>query len=147
MKKISQEFSSKLEEMLVIPFMVILYSCILVPLGILCYQGYIRLSTGEWVGLTLNDLAEQLGLDLLFLLEPGWSFFKNIILSFLEWPLALSTILILFIGGWLLILVFCVFAKFVMDSGPGDELQQQPRWAAEIKEDFNIGHNPGNNTE
>jgi hypothetical protein len=34
----NQEFKDKLENMLVVPFMVILYSCILVPLSILCYQ-------------------------------------------------------------------------------------------------------------
>lgn len=147
MKKISQEFSSKLEEMLVIPFMVILYSCILVPLSILCYQGYIRFRTGEWIGLTLNDLAMQLGIDLSFLLEPGWSFFKNIILSFLEWPLALSTIIILFIGGWFLILIFSVFAKIVMDSETDDEPVKKSGWANEIKENYNIGQYPGNNSE
>ena len=147
MKKISQEFSSKLEEMLVIPFMVVLYSRILVPLVILCYQGYTLLRTGEWAGLTLDDLAMQINIDLSVLHEPGWSFIKNIFLSFLEWPLALSVIVILFIGGWILILVFCVFAKIVMDNEPEEEQAQESGWATEIKENYSIGQYPGNNTE
>ena len=60
----NQEFSKKLEDMLVVPFMVILYSCILVPLSILCYQGYLWFKTEEWMGLSLINLTEQLSIDL-----------------------------------------------------------------------------------
>lgn len=139
MKKLSREFSTKLEEMLVIPFMVVLYSCILIPLFILCYQGYIRLKDGEWIGLTLNDLAIRLNITLDVLHEPGWEFIKNIFLSFLEWPLALSVIVIIFISGWLLILIFCVLAKIFMESEPDDEPVQESGWVAEIKDNYNIG--------
>ena len=147
MKRISREFSAKLEEMLVIPFMVIIYSCILLPLVILCYQVFTRLKTGEWSGLTLNDLAIRLNINLDALQEPGWTFIKNIFLNFLEWPLALSILVIVFIGGWLLILIFCVIAKIFMDSGSNEESEKETAWSAEIKENYNTGQYSDNNSE
>jgi hypothetical protein len=123
----NQEFNKKLEDMLVVPFMVILYSCILVPLGILCYQGYLWLKTEEWTGLSLINLTELLSIDLSAMYEPGWTGVKNVVVSFLEWPLSVSSSLLIFISGWLVVLIFCVIAELA--SKPDVELNNdQEDW-------------------
>ena len=101
--------------MLVIPFLVILYSCLLVPLSILCYQGYLWLRTEEWTGLSLINLAELLGADLSVLYEPGWAGLKNIVVAFLGWPLSISAGLLIFIIGWFIVLTFCVIAGLILE--------------------------------
>jgi len=110
----NQEFSKKLEDMLVVPFLIILYSCILVPLSILCYQGYLWIKTEEWMGLSLINLTELLSIDLSTLYEPGWTGVNNIFVAFLEWPLAISSGLLIFISGWLVVLGSCVIAELIL---------------------------------
>ncbi len=112
----NQEFSKKLEDMLVVPFLVILYSCILVPLSILCYQGYLWIKTEEWMGLSLINLTELLSIDLSTMYEPEWTGVKNIIVSFLNWSLSISSSLLIFILGWLFVLTFCVIVELVSGS-------------------------------
>ncbi len=115
-----QEFNKKLEEMLVVPFMVILYACLIIPLSIIFFQGYLWLKTDEWNSFSLINITDLMGIDLSVLHEPGWTLIKNAIISFLEWPLVISSVIFIFIIGWLFILIFCVFAELVFNREPDE---------------------------
>ena len=110
----------KMEEMLVIPFIVIINASILVPLGILCYQIFTWIRIDEWNGLSLINLSELLGMDLSGLYEPRWEGIKNVITGFMEWPLSITSGLLIFFAGWFIIFSVCVIVEIITRFRSGE---------------------------